>query len=117
VKSSRIEGLNPNNAMPFWWTTECWRSQYPADTEVSCNFDMDTLRATPEDRAMRYCPPFAAARKAGRPKKDKRIKGVLEGKKKRKTEQTPPEPLPKRSKGAGTRGGKSGSGGRRRSAD
>ncbi len=23
VKSSRIEGLNPNNAMPFWWTTEC----------------------------------------------------------------------------------------------
>jgi hypothetical protein len=52
VKSSRIEGLNPNNAMPFWWTTECWRRQYPADTNVTCNFEMDALRATPEDRAM-----------------------------------------------------------------
>jgi len=118
VKSSRIEGLNPNNAMPFWWTTECWRSQYPADTEVSCNFDMAALRATPEDRAMRYCPPFVAARKAGRPKKDKRIKGVLEGKKKQKSkEPAQQEPLPKRSKGAGTRGGKGASGGRRKSAD
>ena len=48
VKSSRIEGLNPNNAMPFWWTTECWRRLYPADTNVTCNFDMDALRATPE---------------------------------------------------------------------
>jgi hypothetical protein len=38
VKSSRIEGLNPNNAMPFWWTTECWRRQYPADANVTCNF-------------------------------------------------------------------------------
>jgi hypothetical protein len=29
---------------------------------------MDTLRLTPEDAAMRYCPPYAAPREAGHPK-------------------------------------------------
>jgi hypothetical protein len=117
VKSSRIEGLNPNNAMPFWWTTECWRKQYPAETDLTCNFDMDTLRGSPEDKAMRYCPPFAAAQKTGRPKTDKRIKNPLEGGKKRKpTTKITGEAERKRSKHAGTRGGK-GEGGRKRSAD
>ncbi len=34
---------------------------------------------------MRYCPPYAAPRKAGHPKNNKRIKSPLEGKKKRKS--------------------------------
>ena len=84
VKSSRIEGLTASNAMPYWWSTECWRNQFPVDTNVTCNFDMEAIRATPEDRTMRYCPPYAAARKTGRPKIDKRLKSPLEGKKKRK---------------------------------
>jgi hypothetical protein len=67
--------------MPYWWTTGCWRSQYPADINVTWAFDMEALRETPEDRAMRYCPPYAAARKTGWPKIDKRIKSPLEGKK------------------------------------
>jgi hypothetical protein len=33
---------------------------------------------------MRYCPPYAAARKTGRTKLDKRLKSPLEGKSKRK---------------------------------
>jgi hypothetical protein len=33
---------------------------------------------------MRYCPPYASARKTGRPKLDKRLKSPLEGKSKRK---------------------------------
>jgi hypothetical protein len=33
---------------------------------------------------MRYCPPYAAARKTGRPKIDKRMKSPMEGKSKRK---------------------------------
>ncbi len=37
-------------------------------------FDMEALRETPEDRLMRYCPPYAAPRKTGWPKIDKRIK-------------------------------------------
>jgi hypothetical protein len=85
VKPSRIEGLTATNSMPVWWTTECWWNQYPADTNETCHFDMDTLRETLEDAAMRYCPPYAAPRKAGRPKNNKRMKSPLEGKKKRKS--------------------------------
>ena len=84
VKSSRIEGLTASNAMPYWWSTECWRNQFPVDTNVTCNFDMEVLRATLEDRTMRYCPPYAAARKTGRPKLDKQLKSPLKGKSKRK---------------------------------
>jgi hypothetical protein len=83
VKSSIIEGLTATNSMPVWWTTECWCNQYSADTNETCHFDMDTLRLTPEDAAMRYCWPYAAPRKAGRPKNNKRMKNPLEGKKKR----------------------------------
>jgi hypothetical protein len=85
VKSSRIEGLTATNSMPVWWTMECWCNQYPADTNATCHFDMDTLRSTPEDVAMRYCLPYAAPRKAGCPKNNKRMKSPLEGKKKGKS--------------------------------
>ncbi len=57
VKLSRIECLTATNSMPIWWTMECWHNQYPADTNEICHFDMDTLRSTQEDAAMRYCPP------------------------------------------------------------
>jgi hypothetical protein len=46
---------------------------------------MATFRETPEDAAMRYHPPYAAPRKAGRPKNNKRMKSPLEEKKKRKS--------------------------------
>ena len=45
---------------------------------------MEAIQATLEDRTMRYCTPYAAARKTGRPKIDKRLKSPLEGKSKRK---------------------------------
>ncbi len=85
VKLSRIKGLTATNSMPIWWSTECWRNQYPANTNVICDFDMDMLRTFPEDAAMRYCLRYAAARKAGCPKIDKCMKSPLEGKKKRKS--------------------------------
>ena len=85
VESSRIEGPTATNSMPTWWSTECLCKQYPANMNVIYNFDMDMLRTFPEDSAMRYCPPYAAAKKAGRPKIDKRIKSPHEGKKKRKS--------------------------------
>ena len=43
VKSSRIEGLTASNAMPYWWMTECWRTQFPVDTNVTCYFDMEAI--------------------------------------------------------------------------
>ena len=85
VKSSRIEGLTVTNSMPIWWSTECWCNQYPANTNVICDFDMDMLRTFPEDATMRHCPSYAATRKAGHPKIDRRIKSPLEGRKKRKS--------------------------------
>jgi hypothetical protein len=78
---------------------------------------MEALRETQEDRGMRYCPPYAAARKTGRPKIDKRIKSQLEGSKKRKeNERVDDLPLPKNDKRVGKRGEKGG-GGKRRSPD
>ena len=85
VKSSTIEGLTATNSMPVLWTTECWHHQYPADTNQTCHFDMDTLTSTPEDAAMRYCPPYAAPRKAERPITNNCMKIPLEGQKRRKS--------------------------------
>jgi hypothetical protein len=93
VKSSRIEGLTATNSMPVWWSTECWHNQYSADTNETCHFDLDMLKLTLEDAEMRYCPPYAAPRKAGRPKNNKHMKSPLEGKKKRKSTGSPREAM------------------------
>jgi hypothetical protein len=70
---------------------------------------MEALRETPEDRAMRYCPPYAAPRKTGRPQIDKRIKSPLEvNKKRKKNERVDDLPVPKKGKHVGKRGGKGG---------
>ncbi len=103
--------------MPYWWATVCWRSQYPADINVMYAFDMEALRETLEDWAMRYCPPYAAPRKTRRPKIDKRIKSPLEVNKKRKENEGVNDlPAPKKGKHVGKRGWKGG-GGKRRSPD
>jgi hypothetical protein len=52
VKLSRIESLTATNSMPVWWSTECWCNQYPADTNETFHFDMDTLRL---HRKMQQC--------------------------------------------------------------
>jgi hypothetical protein len=92
-KSSRIEGITATISMLVWWSTEWWHNQYSADTNEKCHFDMKVLRSTPEDVAMRYCPPYAAPRKAGRPKNNKRMKSPLEGKKKRRSTESPHEAM------------------------
>ena len=43
VKSYRIDGLNETNVMPIWWHTSHWRKQYPSDSFVSCNTDIQSL--------------------------------------------------------------------------
>ncbi len=78
---------------------------------------MEALRETPEDRAKRYCPPYAAPRKTGRPKIDKRIKSPLEvNNKRKKSERVDDLPAPKKGKHVGKIGGRGG-GGKRRSPD
>ncbi len=78
---------------------------------------MEALRETPEDRAMRYCPPYAAPRKTEWLKIDKRIKSPLEvNKKRKKNERVDDLPAPKKGKHVGKRGGKGGAR-KRRSPD
>jgi hypothetical protein len=79
MKSGQIQGLNADNMMPYWWTTEQMRLQYPVDIVVQADMDMAALKAEgqPED-TIRYCPSLAAPNKAGRPKLNARIRGVLE---------------------------------------
>ena len=82
VKTSQITGLNETNEIPKWWTTEMWRMQFPQAGTLSCDFDMKTLREIHTARTdMKYCPPYAVGNKSGRPKKEKRLKSSLEGKK------------------------------------
>jgi hypothetical protein len=60
---------------------------------------MDTLRLTQKDAAMRYCLSYAAPRKAGLPKNNKRMKSPLKGNKKRKSTGSTPEAMVDNSKG------------------
>ena len=78
VKSCRIEGLNSMNSMPPWWMTAHWRKQYPKGTHVLCDFNTESLRLAVPDTSYKYCPPYTAPNKAGRPKKNKQIKSALE---------------------------------------
>jgi hypothetical protein len=118
VKSSRIEGLTPTNVMPYWWSTECWRKQFPFECNITCDSGIETIQATTADTTLKYIPPYAAARKAGRPKMDKRIKSPLEGGKKRKRiDDTVELPTTKRSKISGDDNRGKGAGGKRRSPD
>ena len=67
---------------------------------------------------MKYIPPYAAAKKARRPKMDKRIKSPLEGGKKRKRiDDTVELPTAKKSKRSGDENRGKGLGGKRRSPD
>ncbi len=54
VKSSRIEGLTPTNAIPYWWSTECWRKQFPFECNVTFDSSIETIRATMADTTLKY---------------------------------------------------------------
>ena len=92
VKSGRARGdLNMINIMPYWWTTHCWREQFPKNEVSCCSFDMAYLKEKyAADKSIHYCPDFAAPRKRGRPKNNacfkSPIKVAITGKKKRKVD-------------------------------
>ena len=64
--------------MPPWWMTAHWRKQYPQGADLICNFDIQTLKNASRDSTWRYCPPYTAPNKPGRPKKNKRLKLAIE---------------------------------------
>jgi hypothetical protein len=90
VKSYAGNGLTRIGIMPYWWTTAHWQAQYPEDLYCRTEITMESVQAmsNPEDD-LRFCPSWSAAKKKGRPKKNKRIKSVMDhieesAKKKRK---------------------------------
>jgi hypothetical protein len=58
--------------------TAHWHKQYPQRADIICNFDIQTLKNALRDTTWRYCPPYTAPNKAGRPKKNKRLKSAIE---------------------------------------
>lgn len=82
VKSGRVKTLTPINCMPKWWTTEMWRLQYPLNLHSLCDFSIESIKQNElPEMTMRYCPPYSAPNKAGRPHEGKRKKGILEERK------------------------------------
>jgi hypothetical protein len=90
-KSNVIGGLTRVMIMPFWWTTEQWCNQFPKDSTMRCDVNMNSIKKKfAPDNTLRYCPAWAAPGKKGRPKKDVRRKGVMDhikdsGKKRKRT--------------------------------
>jgi hypothetical protein len=58
--------------------TAHWHKQYPKGTHVLYDFNIESLRLAVPDTSYKYCPPYTAPNKAGRPKKNKQIKSALE---------------------------------------
>ena len=84
VKSSRVEGLTATNAMPSWWSTKTRRNQYSQEAKCA-SINMSTLTTNhTADQSWRYCPPYIAPQKSGRPKIAKRFKSPLEQMKQKK---------------------------------
>ena len=77
VKS--FHGLTRIGIMPYWFTTAHWRAQYPENLYCRTDFSMKSVQAmsNPEDD-IRFCPSWSVAKKKGRPKKNKRIKSVMD---------------------------------------
>jgi hypothetical protein len=85
LKSGVIEGFDENNIMPVWWMMTTLKRQFPLDVTVGENMDIDWLKTREKpDSKLHHSPAMAAPNKLGRPKKGGRIKGPLEGGRKRK---------------------------------
>jgi hypothetical protein len=80
VKSSAIPGLTRMGIMPYFWSTEQWKHQYPI--EVMCNTNVTMaqvkLNTTLKDDRLRYCPDWSIGKKPGRPKKNDKHKTVMD---------------------------------------
>jgi hypothetical protein len=67
------------NAMPYFWSTNWWRNQFPMEEAIRCNIDLQYLKEQHDpDNSIRYCPDVVGVRKKGRPKKGSRKKSPLE---------------------------------------
>jgi hypothetical protein len=77
VKS--YNGLTRIGIMPYWLTTAHWQAQYPENLYCRTYISMKSVQAmsNPEGDIC-LCPSWSAASKKGRPKKNERIKSVMD---------------------------------------
>ena len=65
--------------MPYWWTTAHLQAQCAMDVYCPTDISLNRVKSmtVPKD-CLRYCPPWVAAKKKGRPKADNRKKSVVD---------------------------------------
>lgn len=79
AKSGRGEGMNLVNGMPHWWTTDCWKDQFPTQLVSRGCMSINLMKESyEENNSVFFVPDFAAPRKKGRPKNINRHKSALE---------------------------------------
>jgi hypothetical protein len=79
--SSRVPNVTRRNIFPYWWTRKHWRIQIPQAALAVQKITMNIIKAAHQDNSdhnVHYCPDWTAAKKSGRPKKNKRKKSILE---------------------------------------
>jgi hypothetical protein len=79
VKSGRIPSMSRVTLMPYWYTREQWKLQFPKEFVYRADMTWDNIRKSDsKDDRMKYCPSWVAPKKKGRPKKEVRKLGIAD---------------------------------------
>jgi hypothetical protein len=79
VKQGIVPSITRVELMPFWYTRAQWQLQYPKDVVYKSDMTWVNVKKSAEpDLLMKYCPSWAAAKKKGRPKKERRKLGIAD---------------------------------------
>ncbi len=73
VKAGRILNMLRVTLMPFWYTREQWKLQFPKEFVYRADMTWGNVRKSDcIDERMKYCPSWVAPKKKGHPKKEVR---------------------------------------------
>ena len=79
VKAGKIPNMSRVSLMPFWYTREQWKLQFPKEFVYRADMTWDNIRKSDRmDERMKYCPSWVAPKKKGRPKKEVRKLGIAD---------------------------------------
>ena len=79
VKSGRIPNMSRVTLMPYWYTREQWKLQFPKEFVYRTDMTWENIRKSDsKDERMKYCPSWVAPKKKGRPKKEVRKLGIAD---------------------------------------
>jgi hypothetical protein len=79
VRAGRIPNMTRVTLMPYWYTREQWKLQFPKEFVYRADMTLDNIRKSDcIDERMKYCPSLMAPKKKGRPKKEVRKLGITD---------------------------------------